>query len=156
MDDNVRPSHSERMPASTRAALSDFVGQRSWDVMFTATFATKCRYPRQAIETTLRDIPVCRKYFIAAEPHRLGGYHTHGLIEFNGGADFDHAAGYVQDHMRKRGYARVEEVRSVGAVSAYVCKYMTKTLGDWDIGGQRIHWKNNLVRGLDKSRYVGV
>lgn len=131
---------------AARDALSNYLQSRTWDVMFTATFASRVRYPRQAVEKTQRIIPVCRKTFVVAEPHRLGGYHTHGLVEFNAIGDFDRVAGNLLDNLRRVGYSRVETVRSVGAVSAYCTKYLTKTLGDWDFTGGRLAWNFNVDR----------
>lgn len=76
--------------------------------------------------------------FMAAEPHRLGNWHVHGLFRLPGCADT--AIDTVKADFKRLGWSRVESVRNYGAVSSYCSKYLTKDrMCDWDLYGDWFH-----------------
>lgn len=98
-----------------------------------------------AYEKPLPYVPVTwvRRCFLAAEPHYLGGWHCHGLIEFFHREPGDTEALILQarGQLASLGWNRVEAMRNIGGVAGYCSKYLTKELGDYDFYGQW-HYKD--------------
>lgn len=77
------------------------------------------------------------RVFIAAETHRLGNWHVHGLVRLPHAAEW--AFDYLKSDFNRLGYNRLEPIRKIEAVSTYCAKYLTKDrLGDWEMYG---NWK---------------
>lgn len=127
---------------TTRQAYSDFIGSRSWDVFFTATFAARVNHAHTAVEMVAHKLYEhgLQRAVVMAESHRLGGYHCHGLFKNPSLETLDTTAGSIQDDLRKLGFCRVEPVRNTGAVSVYLTKYLTKHCADYEFYGDRRDW----------------
>lgn len=138
---------NDDLSVRARDALSTFLASQEWDCWLTATSAKKFRYPRQAIGLVSESISgLASRYFIGAERHYLGGWHSHGLVKFyeetvnlKGGSNPTlSSARLLEIRLSRRGFARVESCRDQTSVCGYVAKYITKDLdSDWDIYGYK-------------------
>lgn len=99
-----------------------------------------------AIESVRRELTTPRlrpsKMFIAAEQHRLGGWHCHGLIEYPMTHHMDSMDGLTSGSLRRLGYCLVNSVGSQSACSQYLSKYLLKDdfHGDWNLYGRKKFW----------------
>lgn len=130
-----------------RDAWVEFLGRYAWRVYFTQTFAEPATYAHVAIKRTLSVLQqFAREYrlssaewwaFIAAEQHRSGVYHAHGLL----GAvvdiwDLPYSLRRLWQIGKHRfGLCRYELIDELGGVVGYVSKYITKDLVDWSFVG---------------------
>lgn len=124
-------------------SFSTFLTSRKWHAMFTATFAVQQKYPHTAIEMVSHRLPFYRKAFIAAELHKLGGYHCHGLVEFSHlvSGDMDALCTNTVTSLKRGGFCTVAPIRDTNAVSAYCTKYITKEMGDYEFFGSSMAWR---------------
>jgi hypothetical protein len=147
----------------SQEALSEYLQGYAWDAFITGTFKRQIHHPRQAmglVYSKLKIIPVTfasvyeeplpyvpttwvRRTFLAAEPHKLGGWHCHGLIEFfhREPGDTEGLILEARGQLGSLGWSRVEAMRNIGGVAGYCSKYLTKELGDYDFYGQW-HYKD--------------
>jgi hypothetical protein len=127
--------------------MRDFLAAQTWDAFFTATFRNHQRYSGTAIAHVERTLTQHRlkpqKMFIAAEQHRLGGWHCHGLLEYP--MQLFHPFQIVATalDLGALGYNLVGRIGDQNACSAYLSKYLTKDElhGDWKMVGRRKFWK---------------
>jgi len=127
---------------SLREAWSSWLGSMDFQAFYTQTFSEPCPYPRLAMDRGWRILrALAGRYgvgviaFLAAEEHRLGSYHVHGLVKtfprdvlsLPGSLRFVWLLGFEQF-----GLCRFEDIKVVGGVSGYVAKYITKRLADYD------------------------
>jgi hypothetical protein len=125
-------------------SLTNFLCGYPWDAFVTQTFKHKVMFQRQALKRVSDRMtsvvwPV-RRAFLATEEHYLGGYHVHGLLEF------DHSRSETgetmvlvlkeRDRLATLGWGRVEEVKLIGGVAGYCAKYLTKVVSDYDFYGK--------------------
>ena len=125
-----------------RSAWAEFLGQWEWQIFATQTYAEPVGYPRLAMDRLARVLRAAAiRYglplfaFIAAEEHKQGGYHAHGLVLARG-ADLRRIRGSLRFlwllGFEMYGLCRFEDVKRVGGVSGYVSKYITKGPADYD------------------------
>ncbi len=138
---------------TVRESLRDYLEKQNWDLMFTATFSKPARYPNVAIDRVDRYLnePVLRptKMFVAAEPHYLGNWHCHGLIELPRRQDgelfydIDVMNNWQKNTLNRLGFNVCGEVGDQSACSNYLSKYLTKedNRADWKIFGRKKFWK---------------
>lgn len=145
----VRLGEDDALKASiddtkTRAkeALSTYLQGKVWDAYFTVTFQRPANYARLAIDRVAKALYPVRKAFVAAEPHKLGNYHVHGIAEFH---DADTDADRVLAKFQKLGFSTMQIARSNGAVSTYCSKYITKELGDYEFLGYADDWQRERL-----------
>lgn len=122
------------------STLASYLQQKQWDVIITGTFAKRENHPHTAIEKVYNKLPFSRKAFLAAETHRLGGYHVHGLVEFSENFDKFESIAIATENLSKNGFCKVDLIDSPRAVSAYCTKYVTKELGDYEFFGKKYAW----------------
>lgn len=134
-----------------RQSWIDLLGKAAPDSFFTVTFARKQRFPRQALEKIL---PLLPEYFtlafLGAEEHFLGGWHLHGLGKvywFDKAPDITRSALYSTLGQFGK-FRRVEPIHHTGGVQAYVSKYLTKELADYDFVGEG--WRDLTVGDIIK------
>lgn len=136
-----------------RDALSEFLASQEWDCWLTATSAKKLRYPRQAIQLVSDSISgLASRYFVGAECHYLGGWHSHGLVKFreesiqiirphvytSATSETIGSQRLLEIRLSRRGFNRVEPCRNQASVANYVSKYITKDLNaDWELFGYK-------------------
>lgn len=126
-----------------RRAWVRFLSGFGFQCFYTQTFADPVRFPRLAMDRgwrVLRSLAgrygVGVRAFLVAEEHILGTYHTHGLVmtfpiplmELPSSLKFLWMLGF-----ERYGLCRIEDIKSVGGVSGYVAKYITKRIADYDI-----------------------
>lgn len=134
-----------------REAIRTHLEAQRWDAFFTATFAKPQRYSHTAIdkveavlsEPRLRPV----KMFIAAEPHYLGNWHCHGMLEFprreNGELFYeDYMLDWQRNNLSRLGFNKVDIVNDLNACSVYLSKYLVKNdwHGDWKMTGRKKFW----------------
>ena len=142
------PSESEIMESSVSKNLADFLQTQRWDAFFTATFKQHQRYSATALAKVKNSLLTPRlrpvKTFVAAEQHKLGGWHCHGLIEF---PRSQHLSEYgicvPHAQLSELGFNQVSIVSNANACSIYLSKYITKDdwTGDWLMTGREKYWK---------------
>lgn len=147
---------AEILRQSARKSLAGFLQSRTWDAFFTATFSKPANSPSLAVERVLRAMPHCSRAFIAAEPHRLGNFHAHGLV-YNHAEDMslalaEHYLDSFTHNIKRYGWSSVTAVREQGAVANYCAKYITKDMSDWRMLGDRDAWHKGVLPspGIDK------
>lgn len=134
-----------------REALRDLLSEQRWDAFFTSTFARPQRYSHTAIDKVERALSTPRlrpvKMFIAAEPHYLGNWHCHGLIELprDGSGNLFHGEdilAFQKNNLSQLGFNKVDIVDSINACSLYLSKYLVKDEwhGDWKMTGRKKFW----------------
>jgi hypothetical protein len=142
-------------------SLTNFLCGYPWDAFVTQTFKHRVMFQRQALKRVSDRMtsivwPV-RRAFLATEEHYLGGYHVHGLLEFEhrdaGDARTVSLATYnirvglesvetpmlvniARERLARLGWCRVEEVKLIGGVAGYCAKYLTKEVSDYDFYGK--------------------
>lgn len=131
----------------TNYALASHLKNQSWDAFFTSTFRVHQRYSATAIDIVQRKLLTPRlhpvKTFIAAEQHYLGGWHTHGLLQYPA---TDHSLDFLiasdKAILAEVGFNVISHVNDLDACSAYLSKYITKGefTGDWRMSGRRKFW----------------
>ena len=130
-------------PGVLRDAWVEFLSKFGFQGFYTQTFADPIRFPRLAMDRgwkVLRSLAgrygVGVRAFLVAEEHKLGTYHTHGLVmtypvpllELPGSLKFTWSFGF-----ERYGLCRIEDIKSVGGVCGYVSKYITKRVADYDV-----------------------
>lgn len=136
----------------SKEALREYLEYQSWDAFFTATFAKHQRYSQTAIKKVVDVLhdPRLRptKLFVAAEQHRLGGWHCHGLMEFprrDTGEVFhgDIMLTLRRNNLSRLGFNKVDIVSNLNACSVYLSKYLVKDEwhGDWRMVGRKKFWQ---------------
>jgi hypothetical protein len=131
---------------SKNSSLAEYLQTQHWDAFFTATFKQHQRYSATAIDRVVRTLQEPRlrptKMFVAAEQHRLGGWHCHGLLEFPDTKYNDALVGFQRNSLGRLGFNKVDVVGSVDACSIYLSKYLTKddSHGDWRMTGRKKFW----------------
>ncbi len=125
-------------------AYAEYLQSQRWDAVVTVTFKNHQRYARKALELSVREIRPFNKLFLAAEEHLLGGYHCHGLIEWNDRdtALFDGKFVRTSKHLdlNRLGFNRVDHIRNAKAVSAYCTKHVVKSMTDYEFFGRPDAW----------------
>lgn len=139
--------NDEGLTLDAQIALAGFLQEYSWDYWFTATSKDKDRikHPTVAIKRALGAVSGFDRSFVGAEPHRLGGWHTHGLISSS--VDPGEKEGIrvlLERRLSRYGYCQVSPVRNARAVASYVSKYITKDLAEWCLTG-RISWAQDKL-----------
>ncbi len=133
---------------TNRAALAVYLSSLHWNAFFTATFASHQRYSGTAMSRVVRAL--CQgvrmhptKMFVAAEQHRLGGWHCHGLLEFPIFHEPHPFNGFTRNALTRLGYTVVGSVGNLDACSTYLSKYLTKDdfHGDWIMTGRKKFWR---------------
>ena len=125
-----------------RSAWVEFLGRFGWQIFATQTYADPVRHPRLAMDRLSRVLRAAAiRYrlplfaFLAAEEHKHGGYHAHGLVLARG-ADLRRVRGLLRFlwllGFEMWGLCRYEDVKRIGGVSGYVSKYITKGPADYD------------------------
>jgi hypothetical protein len=133
-----------------KSALATYLEANHWDAFFTATFARHQRFSATAIQSVIRELHAPRlrptKTFVAAEQHRLGGWHCHGLLEFPQSKHFDAEVGLAKNTLSRLGFNVVSSVANLEACSVYLSKYLTKDEfhGDWAITGRKKFWNGKM------------
>lgn len=139
---------AEILRQNARTSLAGFLQQYTWDAFFTATFSKPANTPSLACDRVLRAMPYCTRAFVAAEPHKLGNYHAHGLIYANPErlslAGAEHVLDSFTSNLKRYGWSSVSAIRDKGAVSNYCSKYITKDMSDWRMIGDRDGWHQGL------------
>lgn len=136
------------MVEAEKSALAGYLERQHWDAFFTATFARHQTHSATAIQSVIRELHAPRlrptKTFVAAEQHRLGGWHCHGLLEFPQSKHFGSEIGFAKTTLGKLGFNVVNSVSNLDACSAYLSKYLTKDEfhGDWTMTGRERYWKS--------------
>jgi len=123
------------------AALGEWLSTFKWDCFATFTFSDPSPYPHVALDRAQRFIkkvkPKPQAMFLAAERHKLGGIHAHGLIRWQ--ANLFYKEPYYKwvwkQWFKKYGQGRFVRPKSGTAAAYYVAKYLTKTDLDWRIWG---------------------
>lgn len=137
--------------------LRAYLGTQYWDSFFTATFKRPIKHPGTAIVKTAAalspDEANLARAFIAAEQHQSGAWHTHGLVCWKGDDPlrWNLEAAIAKYRLDKLGWSTLGSPRSVGGVTGYCSKYITKKVSEWMIYGK--DWKpldNN------RSKYYSV
>lgn len=131
----------QKLRLAARDALADYLRTFPWDDFITVTFERPANYPRLAIKRTTRALHSVARAFIAAEPHKLGNYHCHGLVYW--GEDYRDEPGRWDPRKDRTlaainalGFSRLSPIRQVGEVAGYCAKYLTKERrGDWTLYG---------------------
>lgn len=133
----------DHLGAQLAEAWIDWLSRFGFQGFYTQTFKDPVRFPRLAMDRgwkILRALVgrygVGVRAFLVAEEHRLGTYHTHGLVmtypvsllQLPGSLRFVWLLGF-----ETYGLCRMEDIRSVGGVAGYVAKYITKRVSDYDI-----------------------
>lgn len=127
--------------ADTRDSWTSFLLSAAPDTFFTVTFRSKLYHPRAAMDKV---IPALRENFslafLGAEQFYLGGYHLHGVAKAKW-IDTDPAVARASFAHRAKtwGLYRVEPIIRHNQVSAYVTKYITKSLADYELVGDGWH-----------------
>jgi hypothetical protein len=129
-----------------------FLGKFDFNIFDTITFAQAASSGQLALDRSVR---VLRKFgfrgFCCAEPHKLGGYHTHSLLAVPPGLATPALCTQLYKVVFKQyGRCRFELMRDVGGVHGYVSKYVVKNCGDWcifDGAAQRPRRSRWQVRG---------
>lgn len=136
--------YSASLREASRQALKAYLERQPiWDAFFTVTFRHTHKFPWQAITDTAKALhrsAHIARCFIAAEQHYLGGYHTHGLVAFlpvidGSPRDYDTQMGFTKSAFNRLGWSSLSHPRSVGGVTAYCAKYLTKQTVEWDFYG---------------------
>lgn len=147
----------DELGSRAREELQGFLQQYPWDAFITATFARPANYPRLAIDRVGRALDNSLRAFVAAEPHRLGNWHAHGLVKFTSPrftsnvqvSTIDYQMARAQARLARCGWSRVQPVREIGGVSGYLSKYVNKRSGDWELLG---NWRRQgTIIGLDSK-----
>jgi len=140
-DDSVLDEHC--LDPHLAEAWVDWLSGFGFQGFYTQTFKDPVRFPRLAMDRGWRILrSLAGRYgvgvraFLVAEEHRLGTYHTHGLVmtfpiplmDLPGSLRFVWIFGF-----ETYGLCRFEDIRSIGGVAGYVAKYITKRVADYDI-----------------------
>ncbi len=126
--------------------LADFLAWQNWDSFFTSTFKVRQRYSATAIDKVIRVLREPRlrpcKAFIAAEQHLLGGWHTHGLLEYPHSHWSESMDRFAATTLQALGYNMVSQTKNMQACATYLSKYITKDEfhGDWRMIGRKKFW----------------
>lgn len=147
---------SKIMSNYTNESLANFLKSAHWDAFFTATFARHQRFSGSAINSVIRKLSSPRlrptKMFVAAEQHKLGGWHCHGLLEFPAGRSVgsDFLIASNKTILSELGFNMMGSIGNMDACSVYLSKYITKGEfhGDWQITGRSKFWRNGLTAGM--------
>jgi len=109
-----------------RSKYADYLQSKHWDYFATVTFKRERRDSIAAIRDVWQRIgPHCDKGFLAAEPHRTGALHLHGLLEVR--APFYTMPWILQDICdREFGRSRIDGIQGPGEVANYCSKYVVK------------------------------
>jgi hypothetical protein len=126
---------------------AEFLQEQGYDCFFTVTFRDPAHSPEAAIwraKTFLIRYFEGRcervKAFIVAEPHELGFYHVHGLLDSHG--SFELRRSLWSHCFNRHGRCRFEPFESSEAVAVYVMKYCVKQSSSWEmIGGVSLRAK---------------
>ena len=131
----------------TKNGLAEYLQTLHWDAFFTSTFAQHQRYSATAIDRVISTLSEPRlkptKMFVAAEQHRLGGWHCHGLLEFPETKHKADMVGFQRNNLRELGFNCVSSVGNLDACSVYLSKYLIKDEdhGDWRMTGRKKFWQ---------------
>jgi len=129
-----------------RDEIAGYLNSLEWDAFFTATFARHQKYSHTAMDIVERTLRAPRlrpvKMFIAAEQHRLGGWHCHGLIQYPDTKWKTSLPSFEQNALSAIGYNRVSVVHDKAAASMYLSKYLIKdeNAGDYRFVGRSKFW----------------
>ena len=129
----------DQLSKAARDALGQYLSEYPWDAFFTITAPGKFRYPTQALRVGVNAVSSYPRGFVGAEPHRLGGWHAHGLV-FTGAEPGSKVGvlGSLGEYLTRRsgGFCEVSPARDIDAVCSYVAKYVSKgELGEWSLTG---------------------
>jgi len=136
-DEGKKFLHRDLCIDSWIAKLNEF----QFDCFFTLTYKEPADSSILAIDRAARmltknfkklKIPLCA--FVAAEPHRSGLYHCHGLLKLGGLCDWQKKL--ILTDLWKVGYemygrCSFEVIEDAERVRAYVSKYLLKSECDW-------------------------
>lgn len=166
---SAEPQSAEPQVNMSRSGLAEYLSTLHWGAFFTSTFEPKIdnyevcsnnqrvlkrpmiRYSALAIDKVERALTMPRlrptKMFIAAEQFKLGGWHTHGLLEFPDTKHRDELVMYQRNNLKSLGYNLVSSVGSLDACSVYLSKYLTKDEyhGDWRMTGRKKFWQSSIM-----------
>ncbi|MCS7352438.1 MAG: hypothetical protein RMM10_13215, partial [Anaerolineae bacterium] len=124
-------------------AWAEFLVRFNWEIFYTQTFQDPVGYPRLAMERLVGVVrSFCLRYgvgvlvFVVAEEHKLGSYHAHAILS----SLSPRSLLSLKDSLRfiwllgteRYGIARAESIDSIGGVTGYITKYMTKRMADYD------------------------
>lgn len=118
-----------------RDAWASWLQLQDWDFFFTATFkqSFQTAHPHVVIRRAIQAIPFARfgRTFVAAETHRLGGWHVHGLHADSDLGMVDRTglvttADLLHANLDRWGWNRVEALRDDVHATAYCAKYIVK------------------------------
>jgi hypothetical protein len=124
------------MDEAARAGWVKFLAARRYDCFFTMTFQSAARSSDAALHRA--EMFLTRYFsgrrekvsaFIVAEPHQLGHYHIHGLLDSHGSFQLRRALWAAGKN--RHGRCRFEPLRNGEAVQAYVTKYCLKESAAW-------------------------
>jgi len=135
-----------------RESIRSYLENQRWDAFFTSTFKRPQRYSDTAINKVVSALSTPRlrpvKLFVAAEPHYLGSWHCHGLIEFprSGSGEVFHGEdilAFQKHNLADLGFNKVDIVNDLNACSVYLSKYLVKDdwHGDWKMTGRKRYWQ---------------
>ena len=131
------PVRSKPLPPD-RYALDEgwreFLSRFPWSHFLTISFrepqrAGKAMSVLSAVSKTIGRGWAPWHLFLATEPHRTGLLHLHGLM-VERDADMNRRALW-QVLFTRYGISRVDSIESIGGVTGYVIKYVTKGIGEW-------------------------
>ena len=164
--DDSDPVHKEKLSnniSRARSMIFEYAYCNSWDYFITLTVAPD-KYNRYDLKSYIKDLGkfinnYCTRYhsrilyLFIPERHKDGAWHMHGLISGilpkhlvinkNGYLDFVLYA-------KKFGYCSLGPLKSHGAVSKYIIKYVTKDLACMPFG-QRLYY---CSKGLNTSKVL--
>lgn len=121
-----------------------FLASYSWDAFFTSTSKSLSlrRHPLSLISKVsgcFRSYSDVSRLFVAAEEFKLGDWHCHGLVKWNSSPEtvlLGLSSSEVERGLSRIGHCRIEQARSLPAVSEYLSKYVIKTSSwEYDILG---------------------
>jgi len=102
-------------------------------------------------------------YLIVPEQHKDGAWHFHGLIGGCDGLEFTDSGKYCGKGSNRQkiynfedwkfGFSTATKVQDTERVSAYICKYITKTMAANTEGKQRYWVSQNCNRAVIKKRW---
>jgi len=122
-------------------ALGKWLSEFRWDCFATFTYSDPSPYPHVALDRAQNFVkkvyPKPLAMFLAAERHKLGGIHAHGLIRWQ--ANLNYSEPYYKavwaKWFHKYGSGRFVRPERTTAAAYYVAKYLTKSDLDWRIWG---------------------
>jgi len=141
-----------RLRREAKTALGEWLQSFDWDCFATFTFMDDVRHPRLAMDRSLRFIRglelKVQAVFLAAENHKLGGVHAHGLVKWQPNFKGKHPfyRGVWKAWYETYGQGRFVIPKNGAAVSVYVAKYLTKDDLDWDLYGSPVKLTEQMRR----------